>query len=521
MSMPSRTIQWVRIQFRPPFYPLTRLAIGVVVGTVMVAAGLVGLDWLRSPRWCAEGVLKVDSGPQGECVGVTDGAYSFAPELDEVFARIKAENDRITETGDDYATVAFVIPMTSASAVIQEQIRREVQGAYLAQYRANHKDNERLPAIRLVLANPGRDSAHWRTLSDQLISMVEAPEHRLRLVVGFNASVANTAAALRYLTGHGIPVVTGPLTADDIGNSQEQPDAYPGMVKVVPNNRDQAAALASYHHDLVDPARTLLVEDRREGDNYVDTLREEFRAHTAGARYDSEQFTSPGMEEVGTTPNQFARMVDTICTSPTRWIYFAGRPIHLRVFINALGRRGCVDREFTVISSSGASTVANDPALEWEVLERGVSVHYSAIAHPDAWLSPDAPSVGGSAEELRRLEGLIDEVGSIGEVELTDSHTITMYDAVWTGISGVRAAGVGEVPSTEAIIDIWPRLHGPDHRVNGVSGWICLDNYGHAHNKAVAIVRLDPTSREDIAFLGLAWPEGEPPTPECLVTNPG
>ena len=64
-----------------------------------------------------------------------------------------------------------------------------------------------------------------------------------------------------YLTGHGIPVVAGPLTADDIGNNQEQPDAYPGMVKVVPNNRDQAAALASYHHDLVDPARTLLVED--------------------------------------------------------------------------------------------------------------------------------------------------------------------------------------------------------------------------------------------------------------------
>ena len=520
MNMPSRAIQWVRIQFRPPFYPLTKLAIGVVVGTVMVAAGLVGLDWLRSPRWCAEGVLKVDSGPQGECVGVTDGAYSFAPELDEVFARIKAENDRITETGHDYATVAFVIPMTSASAVIQEQILREVQGAYLAQYRANHKDNERLPAIRLVLANPGRDSAHWRTLSDQLISMVEAPEHRLRLVVGFNASVANTAAALRYLTGHGIPVVTGPLTADDIGNSQEQPDAYPGMVKVVPNNRDQAAALASYHHDLVDPARTLLVEDRREGDNYVDTLREEFRAHRrrplrlravhlpggGGGRHHPQPVRPDGRHDL-----HVAHPVDLLCRSPD-----PPAGVHQRA-----GQAGPVDREFTVISSSGASTVANDPALEWEVLERGVSVHYSAIAHPDAWLSPDAPSVGGSAEELRRLEGLIDEVGSIGEVELTDSRTITMYDAVWTGITGIRAAGVGEVPSTEAIIDIWPRLHGPDHRVNGVSGWICLDNYGHAHNKAVAIVRLDPTSREDIAFLGLAWPEGEPPTPECLVTNPG
>lgn len=520
MSWLTRIDQWVRIQFRPPFYPLTRIAIGAAITVLVIGGGWVVAKPLLGPRWCAPGVVEVSTEAGAECVGVTDGGYTFAPQLREVFARIKTENDRLTKDGIDYTTLAFVIPMTSDNEVIQEQVLREVQGAYLAQYRANHRDNNRQPAIRLVLGNPGRDSAHWQTMAGQLVAMVDDPQHRLRMVVGFNASVANTAAALGYLTSHGIPVVAGPLTADDIGNSPEHPDAYPGLVKLVPNNRDQAAALASYHQGVVDPARTLLVEDRREGDHYVDTLRAEFRAHVAGARYDSEQFTSPGVEEVGTTPNQFARMVDTICTSPTRWIYFAGRPIHLRVFVNALGRRGCASREFTVISSSGASTLANDRALEWEVLMRGVTVRYSAIAHPDAWTGPEAPAVGGSAAAVRRLERLVAEVGPIGEVKLTDSRTITMYDAVWTGVTGIRAAGVGEVPSTQAIIEIWPRLHGPAHRVDGASGWICLDNYGNAHNKAVFIVRLDPASRGAIVFEGLAWPEGAPPEPDCLISNP-
>ena len=115
-------------------------------------------------------------------------------------------------------------------------------------------------------------------------------------------------------------------------------------MKLVPNNRDQAAALASFHRDRIDPSQTLLVEDRREGDHYVDSLREAFREYTSGARYSSEQFTSPGIEEAGTTANQFAQMVATICTSPARWIYFVGRPLHMRVFINALGERGCTDR---------------------------------------------------------------------------------------------------------------------------------------------------------------------------------
>lgn len=496
--------------------PVTRAVVGVVA---VVAVGLVGRwGWeLASDRSCAPGVTERD----GECVGVTDGGYAFAPELAEVFALVEAENDRVVEAGLSYATVGFVIPMTSDDEVEREQTLREVQGAYLAQHRANHHDNDQLPAIRLVLANPGRANRHYQEVVEELVRMAEDPDDRLRLVAGFNASIESTEEALRYLTGEGVPVVAGPLTADDLGNSAERPGAFPGLVKVVPGNRDQAAALASFNEDLIDPAATLLVEDQREGDNYVDSLRSVFRERTADARYDSEPFTSPSITEVGTTPNQFAQMVDSICTSRARWLYFAGRPVHLRVFVNALGDRGCTGTDFTVITGSGASTLGNDPELDRGALANGVTVQYTAIAHPAAWTGPDAPQTGGAPAELQRLESLIADAGPIGEVSLTDSRTITMYDAVWTGITGIRQAGTGELPSPQAVVDNWPRLRGPDHRVNGASGWVCLDNYGNAYNKAVSVVTLDPDSPMDVRFQGVAWPQGNPPEPDCLVPNPG
>lgn len=514
--------RWMRALRRSRLNPflwarwLRRTAAVVLV--LACVAGLVtaGIAIRQAQQACAPGVT--EQAPSDECVGVTDGEYSFAPELDAVSARIKAENDRVANAGSPSVTVAFVIPMRPTDKVEREQTLREVQGAYLAQYRANHEANRQQPAIRLVLANPGRDSAHWRPVAEQIVAMAHDPDQRLRLVAGFNASVRNTADALRYLTGEGIPVVAGPLTADDTGNSAQRPDAYPGLVKVVPGNRDQAAALAAYNRDI-DPVRTLLVEDLRKGDNYVDSLREVFRDHTADARYASEHFTSPSVTEVGTTPNQFKQMVNTICTSQARWIYFAGRPVHLRVFVNALGERGCTNIAFTVLTGSGASTLANDSELNWDALNNGITVQYTAIAHPNAWSSPDRPKTGGSQEDYQRLVDLAAKAGQIGEVNFTDSRTITMYDAVWTGITGIRTAKTGEVPSLQGIIDIWPRLHGPN-RVNGASGWICLDNHGNAYNKAVAVVTLSPRSRNDIVFQGVAWPQMRQPEPECLVPNP-
>lgn len=503
----------------PPGGPL-QWSVVLVVVLALAAVGVVRLVDVLGDDSCAEGVVR--RGPDDECVGVTDGSYSFAPYLDDVFAHVREENERVlaaAEEGEPYVTVAFVLPLTTDSEIDQGQMRREVQGAFLAQYRANRQDLR--PNIRLVLANAGRASEQWRPVADQLAEMARSPQDRLRVVAGFDVSTRNTKAAVRHLTNEAnLPVVVGPLTADDLANTPDHPEAFPGLVKVVPDNSDQAEALASAYEGIT-PERTLLVQDLREGDNYITSLREVFAARTRNSPHSPESFRSPpDVNDEGNLPNDFQRMVATICDMErVDTIYFAGRNVSLRIFVNALGRRGCIEKDFTVVTISGASTLITDPELDWDALDNGVTVRYTTVTHPDAWTSPNAPATGGSRAAFDELVEVIEDAGMTEEVDLDDSRAIVMYDAVTTAIQGIRNAVSGEdaVPSLDDVENSWLRLHG-ESRVEGAAGWVCLDAYGNPYNKAVAIVELDRET-EDIRFVRLAWPEGDPPDEDCIVPN--
>ncbi|MEO3756052.1 hypothetical protein [Streptomyces sp. B6B3] len=482
---------------------------------------------------CDEDEEITKHGPDDECVGVTDGSYVFAPYLNDIFRLIKAENDEVVAEAEredgavPYVTVAFVLPFTSADPIDREEIRRETKGAYLAQYGANREPDR--PNIRLVLGNVGDANAQWRPVVDRLAEMGRSEEDRLRAVTGFEVSTRNTEEAIRALTNEArLPVVLGPLTADDIENGPD--NEFPGLARVLANNSDQAAALAS-HYDDVEPERTLLVEDLREGDNYVATLREVFGSVTRDATHRPEQFRSGSdMNDERNFPNEARQMVDSICTMDgVDTIYFAGRDVHFRIFVNALIDRGCQDQTYTVLTVHGSSTLFTDPELDWEGLAEGeVTVRYTTNAHPDAWITGDPPDTGGSAEDFEELLDRRNEVArqaglATGEdfVDLTDSVAITMYDTVWTAITGIRSAVTPEsaIPSPDEVASSWARMHGGSGNfVHGASGWICLDAYGRPYNKAVSIVELDPATRS-ISFEGLAWPAGGPPDEDCQLPN--
>ncbi|MET9108924.1 hypothetical protein [Streptomyces zhihengii] len=506
---------------RLPGGPLTKAvallgALVVLGGAAWIAYAVLGPD----PA-CGQGIE--ERGPDGreECTGVTDGSFVFADNLAAVSARIKAENERVRD--EPHVSVAVMLPMTAAQPFEQRKTLHEVQGAYLAQYRANHDSNSKKPAIRLLLANPGRNHDHWRAVAEQLGDMSESGKDNLRAVIGFDVSTATTQAAIAYLTRErGIPVVGGPITADDLGNSAARPDAYPGLARVVPTTTDQARALSHFNKDI-DPKHTLVVEDIRTGDNYVDALKRAFAERTAGSPRAPEQYRAPDeFHEEGTTANAFDQMVDTICTSPARVIYFAGRPVQLRQFVNELGNRGCTEKKYTVITGSGASTLSSDDLLDWDAFRKGVTLQYAAVAHPDAWTSRGAPATGGSAAAYRTLADLAagEEAGDIGEVELTDSRTITFYDAGLTAITAIRMRDDSDpvIPALGRIGDAWLRLHGMG-KVEGASGWICLDNYGNPYNKAVSVVELSPDAPGRIRFVGLAWPTGRPTPADCTASR--
>ncbi len=512
MNILTRVLGW------RPWEAWGRLTKGLALGLVLLLVALGGwAGWtaLRPDLSCGPGVEK--RGPAHECIGVTDGAFSFLPRLAPVSARIKAENDRIA--GRPHATVALMVPLTEADDAEQQKILREVQGAYLAQYQAN-RANSKAPAIRLVLANPGTDSAQWRPVTDQLERMAKSPRDNLRAVAGFDTSVTETQQTILHLTRDlHIPVVGGAITADDIANSKQHPDTYPELARIAPTNTEEAAALFSYNKaNGVTRDQTLVVEDLRDDDNYIKSLRTAFEGYSA---HPPEQFRSPDdIHSTGNLSNDFQRLVPSICDSSARTIYFAGRYTQLRQFVNELGRRGCADTHYTVITADAADTLASDPDFEWSALTKNITLQYAAVANQHMWDGYPGSSTGGSPDAFKQLSALTDkdapgDVGQIGPVDFKGSRTMVAHDSVWTAITAIHdsSSQTDPMPSLREVSDTRLRLHS-DSKVEGASGWICLDNYGNPYDKAVAVVELNPQDKS-IKFDGLAWPEGSPPSKEC------
>ncbi|MFJ6699353.1 ABC transporter substrate-binding protein [Streptomyces sp. NPDC091272] len=496
--------------------PAVRKLFWVVLVLLLAAGATVTVPRLLPNSSCGVGVEK--RGDDVECTGVTDGAYHFIPEIGPVSDRIKAENDRVTGSGAPYSTIALMIPMTPTEqdTAARTQLLREVQGAYLAQFRAN-QEGELEPPIRLVLANPGREMTRRTEVTDQLAAMSASDRDRLRAVFGFNVSTTQTEETIRRLTEvHRIAVVGGPITADSIANTKAEPDKYPGLAKIVPSNSDQARALT--HYLKVKPAETFLVEDTRADDLYARSLRAAFRTETKGTPFAPEEYRADQA-----TPNDFAQMVNNLCNSRATTVYFSGRPPALTQLVRALGKRGCPEKRYRVVTVSGASTLALDPKMPWEAFTfgAGLSVEYATITHQDAWTARP-PATGGSSTDYKALERLVtdprqrDAVGDIGPTGLADGRTITTHDSALTAIAAIRnrVVGKGRVPDQKSIPAAWPRLHG-QAMVRGASGWICLNSYGTPYNKAVAIVKLLPAEGHHIQFVRLAWPDGAPPKKEC------
>ncbi|MFC5663894.1 hypothetical protein ACFP3U_12980 [Kitasatospora misakiensis] len=467
---------------------------------------------------CADGVTRV----QHECVGVTDGSYVFTDDLGPVTARIKEENDSVA--GKNPVTVALMIPLVSDAQAERREMVEQVQGAYLAQHRAN-LDSGHQPPVRLVLANPGKGYGQWRRVADQLARSAKGKEN-LRAVTGINISITNAKDAVGHLTAKlGIPVVAGPMTADDIANTTAEPDGFPGLARVAPSNTDQANALTFYGADIK-PAESLVIEDTRKNDNYISTLREAFARLTKGAPHKPESFESPeDFNQEGNLGGEFQRMVPGICNSPARTLFFAGRPVQLRLFLVALANRKC-DKPYTVITGSHASTLMVDQKFEkeWESLKwnGGTTVRYTALAHPDAWGPQSTASTGGSKEAMADLAGRLTEEATkqperIGPASLRDGRVIITYDAVSTAVAGIRLEtdSSGRMPGLREVALSWRRLHN-DIRVDGASGWICLDSNGNPHNKAVPVVHLDPDSRNAVLD-AVAWPLGHAPDINCSI----
>ncbi|WP_254712182.1 hypothetical protein [Streptomyces sp. TRM64462] len=507
------------LRYRVFFTPRQRIITSTVVLALLAWGTVTVVQRVTTPedRSCAPGVARPED--SDECVGVAvEGrGYAFGQEhLAQVAAAIGRENAGLKD--GQYATVAVLLPLTSTSAGLREKVLHELQGAFAQQYRANRQNNES-PKIRLVLANSGKDNVHWKAAVDQLKTLTGAPHH-LRAVSGIATSSTAVREAVAELTGAGIAVVGTTITADDIANAPNR-NRFPGLARVSPTNGDEARALA--HFGEVDAAKALLVHDTRTGDHYTDTLKDAFSDLLAKSPYEPQLFTSaddPNAE--GTTANTFRQITHLVCDTRAETVFFAGRHTQLRQFINALGARGCKDRSFRVLTGDEGSYLGADPQLDRDALSAGLTVLYAALAHPDAWQKTATytpPATGGSTAAYGEFVRALGEVakapaGPVGPTALADGQTIVAYDAMAAAVRAVREATPrGErLPPLADVARQWPQVKG-SLKVEGASGWICLDNFGNPYNKAVPVVQLTADAPR---FVEMAWPEGKPPADDCL-----
>ncbi|MEU9760192.1 ABC transporter substrate-binding protein [Streptomyces sp. NPDC001834] len=513
------------LRYRLWYTARQKVVTSVVAGALVVTSGWYGIGRLTAPenRTCVPGVER----PPGsdECVGVSGDGYDFGrPKLTEVARAIARENARLKP--GRYATVALLLPLTSKDEAMQTKMQRELQGAFAAQYRANHLSNGQVPGIRLVLANTGSNNLLWRPTVERLKAMTGAPHH-LRAVSGVATSSTQVRSAVKELTAAHIAVVGTTITADDIANGPDG-DPFPGLARVSPTNRDEARALA--HFGQVKADRALLVQDTRTGDHYTDTLRAAFTSLVEGTRYEPQLFTSRSdPNDEGTTANTFQQITHLICDTDADTVFFAGRHTQLRQFINALGSRGCQSRPFTILTGDEGSYLGSDKKLDRGALRRKVTVRYASLAHPDAWTATEQKGkgkalTGGSPADYRSFLELLaavgrEPVGPIGPTahqDLTDGQVIIAHDALSLAVRGIRqATPEGKLlPEPADVGEQWPRVKG-SLRVSGAGGWICLDNHGNPYNKAVPVVELAPEDARQ-RFVAIAWPERTPPGPNCL-----
>jgi ABC-type branched-subunit amino acid transport system substrate-binding protein len=350
----------------------------------------------------------------------------------------------------------------------------------------------------------------------------------LRAVTGFNLSVHNTESALHALTDAGIPVVGGPITADEMENVRKNgKERFPGMARTVPTNTDQARALVRFN-SAAGQKDSALVVDTRPNDTYNSSLAAAFRK-AVSPRTKAKEFQSESPTAQGDVADQFYGLIDSICYSGARNVYFAGRPVHLRLFLLAMADRPCAGRKIQVITGSGASTVSlyltgND----WKVLRDNpwLTLQYSAAGHPDMWRHGDfgadrgfyVGTAQGGAAPGKLMEDVSQEAAGLGSMLGTpmswnDSRAMTAFDSVWLAANAVKSANTGRGASDAlpGLVDVrrqWAYTYA-DRGVPGLTGWLCLDNDGNPYNKAVAIVTLD-TAHRSVHFEGVAWPEGHP-----------
>ncbi|MEU7136755.1 protein kinase [Streptomyces sp. NPDC046261] len=504
------------------------LAAALVVLAALVAQGDAPQSAVSlGGTGCAEGLRSIGQGRTRTCVGLlagTSGASrssshsSRSPgipgtpdgNLAPVLARIYTENRRVAAAaaepgGRPFASIVYLTPITAGydGAGMMESVRHDLEGAYIAQRRANHDPAPKAAArIRLLFAQTGGTAEQRQYTVGQVLRRQRA--ERIVAAVGLGGSTASSQDMIGELTAGGLPAFGSVLTADSWAGT-------PGLVRVAPANADQAAAavrfLSTGEHAA---ARVLLVQDVAAGDQYTSTLGTQFRARLPAARlvegepklFDSSQ---PGQADT------FRAQLAGLCAARPDVVYFAGRGTSLPAFLTALTDRPCRERPLTVLSGDDTTQVTRTDGFGSKelavALRTGrIDLVYTGLAHPGAW--DVAPTAFAPEAVAPFRDGAF--AAAFPDSDLDDGRAIMMYDALRTATRAVRNSPAVSDPTATDVYRTLSTLH-EGKGLPGASGWIMIGGDGGPRDKAIPVIRIKPDGRT--TTIAVTSADGTPHTP--------
>ncbi|MCQ4213220.1 ABC transporter substrate-binding protein [Streptomyces longispororuber] len=452
---------------------------------------------------CAPGIHQ--TGPRKECIGVSDGSFVFEDSLKDVMSKIATENGRVEKSGKKYVSVVYAEPLTTVPGEEEAKygLRGELMGAYLAQRELNDPElgagRGDLPQIRLLVGNLGLRSEQWKELTDDLIDR-SAGKDQVVAVAGFGQSRGGTRHAVDALREAGIPMMGATVTADGLADA-----AHTGFFRVSAPNRDQAAGAVNYlkEQQRKHPGyKVAVIRDRNTDDIYNTSLSTSFgtAAKAKGLRLEGAPLEY--LSGVDGVTNAFSSVADKVCDLAPDAVFFAGRGLNIRNFINSMS---APDRRCTVTLVTGDDALGayygtkeseqRREKLRTEWRDSRVTVLYTALGHPALagalYEKPNDPLP--DFVDLYRAEfgGSDDAVAKA----LEDGQSILGHDAVWTlGVAVRNAAGPdGKGPvNPGATLQMLLQLGG-SKAVSGLSGPIAFASDGNPDGKPMALVRMEPS----------------------------
>lgn len=231
---------------RPPWW--ARRIVPVTV-TVVLLAGVITAYATWSYQQCGGGWRWPVAGSTltwtaGQCVGVTDGGYTFDPALADVTRLIGTQNQLSEQAYRQNTSRAFVtlVDLQALTAPPGEPDglaaeRESLEGAAVAQAQA--LNDPIAPLIRLLIGNAGTGMAYGTTVARQLRAL-PATDAPLVGVIGLDRSTQATKDTVLALAVDGLPTVASSLSEDQLA------DSNPMYYQVSPQNRREAAVAAAF-----------------------------------------------------------------------------------------------------------------------------------------------------------------------------------------------------------------------------------------------------------------------------------